>query len=71
LKLAREKRVTLHGCYELRNHHNIAALQQNVILQILSLSHVAISEGKYLLLAFHPSDNLDVILCSKGRQSSS
>ena len=63
-------RNTLHVCCELRDHHDIAALQQDVFLQILPLSHIAISEGKYLLLAFHAPDNLDVIFRSKGCQPS-
>ena len=47
---------------------NIAALQENILFQILALADIAIAKGKDLLLSFDPPDQLDVVFRSKGRQ---
>jgi hypothetical protein len=54
----------------LRDHHDVATLQENILLQILSLSEIAISKGEYLSLSFNSPDDLDVVFCGKGRQPS-
>jgi len=47
------------------NHHNITALQEDVLLEFPSFFYVSVAERNHLFLPVFPPQNLDVILGGK------
>jgi hypothetical protein len=49
----------------LRDHDHVAALEHNVLLEVLALLRVAVAEGEDLLLALFAAHDLDVVFRSE------
>lgn len=58
-----------YGLHELRYHYDVAALQQNILVQARALPYLSVPKGKCLLLSKSPTNNFNIVLGGEGSQS--